>query len=310
MKYANNVGELIGNTPLIKINTLSNKTNTLILAKCEFLNPNGSMKDRVAKAMIDDALKQGIIDKNGVIIEPTSGNTGIGLASVCASYGMSFIAVMPESMSLERRALMEAFGAKLVLSKKELGMNGAIDIANKLQAKTPNSIILKQFENKSNPNIHLQTTAKEIIKDMQDSNIKIDIFISGVGTGGSFSSIAKALKQINKDTKTIAVEPSDSAVISGKNPNAHKIQGIGAGFIPKNLNTSLIDEVVTINNNDAFLYARDIAKKEGLMVGISSGANLKACYEVAKRAENKNKTILTLLYDSGERYLSSGLYSL
>ncbi len=310
MKYANSVGELIGNTPLIKINTLSNKTNTLILAKCEFLNPNGSMKDRVAKAMVDDALKQGIIDKNGVIIEPTSGNTGIGLASVCASYGMSFIAVMPESMSLERRALMEAFGAKLVLSKKELGMNGAIDIANKLQDKTPNSIILKQFENKANPNIHLQTTAKEIIKDMQDSNIKIDIFVSGIGTGGSFSAIAKALKQINKDTKTIAVEPSDSAVISGKNPNLHKIQGIGAGFIPKNLNTSLIDEVVTINNDDAFLYARDIAQKEGLMVGISSGANLKACYEVAKRVENKNKTILTLLYDSGERYLSSGLYSL
>ena len=310
MKYANNIGELIGNTPMVKINTLCKQTNTLVLAKCEFLNPNGSMKDRVAKAMIDDALKSGAIDMSGTIIEPTSGNTGIGLASICASYGMSFVAVMPESMSMERRALISAFGAKVVLSKKELGMSGAIDMANEIHKNTPNSIILKQFQNQANPNIHLQTTAKEIIRDIKDSNIKIDIFISGVGTGGSFSAIAKALKQINKNTQTIAVEPLNSSVISGKEPNPHKIQGIGAGFIPKNLDTNLIDEVIRISDDDALLYARDIAKKEGLMVGISSGANLKACYEVAQREQNKSKNILTILYDSGERYISSGLYDI
>ena len=295
MKVANNIGDLIGNTPIIKL-------KSGIYAKCEFMNPTSSIKDRIGLNMIKQALKRGDINKDTNIIEPTSGNTGIALASQCASLGLKIILTMPESMSIERRALLLALGAKLVLTPAKNGMKGAIEKANEL-AKEDNSIILQQFENKDNPSIHEKTTAIEILNDMDE---QIDIVVIACGTGGSLSGIAKVLKDKLKEIKIVAVEPELSSVISGNPPSPHKIQGIGAGFIPKNLNMDLIDEVITVSNEDAFDTARSLAKNEGLLVGISSGANVYASMQVL--SENKDKNIITILCDTGERYLSSGLY--
>lgn len=303
MKYAQNVRELIGNTPLVKINYASK--NALVLAKCEFMNPTSSIKDRIALNMVQTALNEGKIDLNSTIIEPTSGNTGIGLASVCASLGIKLILTMPESMSLERRQILAALGAKIELTSASLGMSGAIEKANELSKAIENSYILQQFANPSNPAMHEMTTAKEILKDC---NGKIDIFVSAVGTGGTISGVAKVLKEYNPKIKIVAIEPKSSAVISGSKAGTHKIQGIGAGFIPQTLNLSLIDEVIQVSDEDAFSSARDIAKNEGLFVGISSGANLFVANLLANKEENQAKTIVTILCDTGERYLSSELF--
>ena len=295
MKIANNVGELIGNTPIIKL-------KSGIYAKCEFMNPTSSIKDRIGFNMIKEALKRGDINQDTNIVEPTSGNTGIALASQCASLGLKLTLTMPESMSQERRDLLIALGATLVLTPASKGMKGAIAEANKI-AQKDNSIVLQQFENKDNPAIHENTTAIEILNDMDE---KIDIVVIACGTGGSLSGIGKVLKEKLKDVKIIAVEPELSSVISGNAPAPHKIQGIGAGFIPDNLNTDLIDEIITVSNEDAFDTSRNLAKNEGLIVGISSGANVFASLKVL--ANNKDKNIVTILCDTGERYLSSGLY--
>jgi cysteine synthase A len=306
MKIANNVTELIGNTPLVKINKLSNDTNTTILGKCEFMNPSSSVKDRIALAMIDAAIKDGKIDENTMIVEPTSGNTGIGLAMVCASKGIQLTLTMPESMSLERRQLLSALGAKLDLTPAPLGMKGAIDRATELNEEIANSFMPQQFNNPANPKVHRETTALEIIKDTDG---KIDVFVAAVGTGGSLTGISEVLKQHNPDIQIIAVEPSSSPVLSGGNPAPHKIQGIGAGFIPKVLNTEIFDEVIKVDDSDAFATSKELAKEEGLLVGISAGANVYAAKQIAARAENKGKTIVTILCDTGERYLSTSLYS-
>lgn len=303
MKYAQNVRELIGNTPLVKINYASK--NALVLAKCEFMNPTSSIKDRIALNMVQTALNEGKIDLNSTIIEPTSGNTGIGLASVCASLGIKLILTMPESMSLERRQILAALGAKIELTSASLGMSGAIEKANELSKAIENSYILQQFANPSNPAIHEMTTAQEILRDCDG---KIDIFVSAVGTGGTISGVAKVLKEYNPKIKIVAIEPKSSAVISGSKAGTHKIQGIGAGFIPQTLNLSLIDEVIQVSDEDAFSSARDIAKNEGLFVGISSGANLFVANLLANKEENQAKTIVTILCDTGERYLSSELF--
>jgi len=305
MKYAKNVTELIGNTPLVLLRGVSSKTGSTILGKCEFLNPTHSVKDRIGANMIKTALKEGKIDNDTTVIEPTSGNTGIALASVCASLGIKLILTMPSSMSLERKKLLKALGAELVLTKPELGMKGAIDKAIELSKDIKDSFIPNQFENEANPDIHRQTTALEIWKD---TNGKIDIFVASVGTGGTLTGCAQTLKSLNPNIKIVAVEPSSSAVLSGNKPSAHKIQGIGAGFIPKILNTNIYDEVIKVKDENAIKTAREIAKKEGLLVGISSGANIYAASLVAKREENKGKVIVTILCDTGERYLSSGLY--
>ncbi|MFT7004472.1 MAG: cysteine synthase A [Sulfurimonas sp.] len=306
MNIANNVTELIGNTPLVKINKLSNETNTTILGKCEFMNPSSSVKDRIALAMIDAAIKDGKINENTMIVEPTSGNTGIGLAMVCASKGIQLTLTMPESMSLERRQLLSALGAKLDLTPAPLGMKGAIDRATELNEEIENSFMPQQFNNPANPKVHRETTALEILKDT-DGNV--DIFVAAVGTGGSLTGIGEVLKQHNPNIKIIAVEPSSSPVISGGSPAPHKIQGIGAGFIPKVLNTEIFDEVIKVDDSDAFATSKELAKEEGLLVGISAGANVYAAMQIAARAENKGKTIVTILCDTGERYLSTSLYS-
>lgn len=301
MKYAKNVTQLIGNTPLIKLNTFSQ--NATILGKCEFLNPSGSIKDRIANNMIQVAIKEGKIDKNSTIIEPTSGNTGIGLATICASMGMKLILTMPSSMSIERRKLLSALGAKLVLTEPQKGMKGAVDKAIELNQEIPHSFIPQQFANPANPDIHVKTTAQEI---WDDTDGKIDIFVAAVGTGGTLSGVAKALKEKNPNIKIVAVEPDSSAVLSGNSPAPHKIQGIGAGFIPDVLDTKIIDKIIRVKDQDAFAISRQIALSEGLLVGISSGANVYASSLLA--SENKNKIITTILCDTGERYLSSGLY--
>lgn len=301
MKYAKNITELIGNTPLIKLNTFSQ--NATILAKCEFLNPTSSVKDRIANNMIKFALKEGKINKNSTIIEPTSGNTGIGLAMVCASMGLKLILTMPSSMSVERRKLLSALGAKLVLTKPEKGMKGAVEKAIEIHEQTPHSFVPQQFANPANPDIHVKTTAEEIWKDTDG---KIDIFIASVGTGGTLSGVGSMLKKKNPNIKIIAVEPNSSAVLSGNPPAPHKIQGIGAGFIPDVLDTKIIDKIIKVKDEEAFETSRLLAKNEGLLVGISSGANAYASSLIAK--ENKGKTIVTILCDTGERYLSSGLY--
>lgn len=303
MKYAKSVVELIGNTPLVQINLASN--NALVLGKCEFMNPTHSVKDRIGYNMIKVALENGKINKDTTIIEPTSGNTGIGLASVCASMGMKLILTMPASMSMERRQLLSALGATLELTPAELGMNGAVNKAIELVEKRPNSYMLSQFENDANADIHRKTTAKEILKDTDG---KIDIFVAAVGTGGTITGIGQVLKEHNPNIQVIAVEPASSPVLSGGSPAPHKIQGIGAGFVPKVLDTSIYDEVIQVSNEDAFETSRKLANTEGLLVGISAGANVFASSLVALRAENKGKTIVTILCDTGERYLSSGLY--
>ncbi len=304
---ANNIEELIGNTPLVKINSISNETGATILGKCEFMNPTSSVKDRIAFNMINEAMKSGTIDNNTTIIEPTSGNTGIGLASVCAARGLKLVLTMPESMSIERRKILTYLGAKLVLTPASEGMNGAISKANSLAKELDSAIVLQQFKNPNNPDIHRKTTAIEILKDTNNS---VDIFVAAVGTGGTLTGTSEVLKEHLPSLKSIAVEPSDSAILSGGTPAPHKIQGIGAGFIPDILNTSIYDEVVTVTNEDAYKMAQKVARQEGLLVGISAGANLHAAYQMALREENRGKTIVTILCDTAERYLSTELFDI
>ena len=299
MKVASSVIDLIGNTPLVRINSFSK--NAEILAKVEFLNPSHSIKDRIAFSMIDDAIKKGKIDKNTTIIEPTSGNTGVGLAMICAYYGLKLILTMPSSMSIERQKLLKIYGANLVLTDPSLGMKGAVEESKNIASKTTNSFIPSQFENPANPKIHELTTAREILKDTDG---KVDIFVAGFGTGGTVSGVGKALKNYNPNIKVVAVEPLSSPLLTKGQTASHKIQGIGANFVPKNLNKSVIDEFLDISDEDAFNATKDLATKEGLLVGISSGANVFAANLLAKRDENKDKTIVTILCDTGERYLS------
>ena len=304
MRYANSVTDLIGRTPLIKLNKISKKRNSLILGKCEFLNPTSSVKDRIGFNMIQEAIKKKLIDSNTTIIEPTSGNTGIALASVCASKKIKLILTMPESMSIERRKLLKFFGANIVLTPKELGMNGAIKEAKKLQKEIKNSIILNQFSNPANPDIHTKTTAIEILKDCDK---KIDIFVTSVGTGGTLSGVAKVLKNKIPNIKIVAVEPKKSAVLSGKKPSVHKIEGIGAGFIPKVLNCDIFDKIIRVSDKNAIKTSQELAK-EGIAVGISSGANVWASKKIAKKYPNS--TIVTILCDTAERYLSTDLFDI
>ena len=307
-EYKKRITELVGNTPLLEL-TNYNRQHELgakIVAKLEYFNPGGSVKDRIAKKMIEEALRSGEIDQNTTIIEPTSGNTGIGLASVCASYGLKLLIAMPETMSIERRNLMKAYGAELVLTEGPKGMKGAIEKAKELKESTPNSFIPSQFENPNNPKVHEETTGVEI---WNDTDGEIDIFVSGVGTGGTISGVGAYLRSKKPDVKIIAVEPADSPVLSEKRAGAHKIQGIGAGFVPDTLNTKIYDEIITVTNDAAFETGREIAKKEGVLVGISSGAALWAATQVAKRPENAGKTIVVLLPDTGERYLSTVMFS-
>ncbi|MCT7580926.1 cysteine synthase A [Aliarcobacter butzleri] len=306
MGYAKNITELIGNTPLVQLQKASNESGATVLGKCEFLNPTHSVKDRIGTNMINTALKEGLINKDTIVIEPTSGNTGIALASVCAALGIKLILTMPASMSIERRRLLQALGAKLVLTPPEKGMKGAIEKANELKEETPNSFIPQQFANKANPEIHRLTTAQEILKDTDG---KIDIFIAAVGTGGTLTGTGEVLKAHNPNIKIIAVEPEASPVLSGGNPGPHKIQGIGAGFVPDILNTKIYDEIIQVSNDSAIETSRQLAQNEGLLVGISAGANAYVASQVAARPENKGKTIVTILCDTGERYLSSGLYN-
>lgn len=302
MKVIHSIAEAIGKTPLLKMRALSNEAGANIYAKCEFLNPSGSVKDRIALGMIEDGLKNGTIHQNTTIIEPTSGNTGIGLASICAAKGIKLILTMPESMSIERRKLMAALGAKLVLTPKEQGMKGAVNRALELQQEIKDSFILQQFENFANPKSHRETTALEILDALE----KVDVLVSAVGTGGTLSGVGEMLKSKNPDVKIIAVEPINSPVLSGGQPGPHKIQGIGAGFIPKILQTDLIDEILKVDVEWAIAESRKAARQEGILIGISSGANLWAAKEIAKKYPNVN--IVTFLCDTGERYLSTDLY--
>lgn len=305
MKFANNVTELIGNTPLVKLQAASEKSGATVLGKCEFMNPTHSVKDRIGTNMIKAALEQNLINENTTVIEPTSGNTGIALASVCAGLGIKLILTMPSSMSIERRKLLKALGAELVLTEPEKGMKGAVEKANELAEKTENSFVPQQFANGANPDIHRKTTAKEIL---DDTDGKVDILVAAIGTGGSITGIGEVLKQHNPDIQVIAVEPEASPVLSGGKPGPHRIQGIGAGFVPDVLNTTVYDEVVQVSNEDAIAASRNLASSEGLLVGISAGANAFIAEQVAARPENKGKTIVTILCDTGERYLSVGLY--
>ena len=305
MKFANNVTELIGNTPLVKLQKASENSGATVLGKCEFMNPTHSVKDRIGTNMIKDALEKGLINEDTTVIEPTSGNTGIALASVCAGLGIKLILTMPSSMSIERRKLLKALGAKLVLTEPEKGMKGAVEKANELAEKTENSFVPQQFANGANPDIHRKTTAQEILKDTDG---KVDILVAAIGTGGTITGIGEILKQHNPNIQVIAVEPEASPILSGGKPGPHKIQGIGAGFVPDILNTTVYDEVVQVSNENAIAASRDLAKNEGLLVGISAGANAYVAQEVASRPENKGKTIVTILCDTGERYLSVGLY--
>jgi cysteine synthase A len=304
---ADNIEALIGNTPLVRINTLSKKTGATILGKCEFMNPTSSVKDRIAFNMINEAMKSGRITTESTIIEPTSGNTGIGLAAVCAARGLKLILTMPDSMSIERRKLLTYLGAELVLTPAAKGMNGAIDKANALEKEIDNAIVLQQFNNTDNPDIHRKTTAREILNDTKG---KVDIFVAAVGTGGTLTGTSEILKAEIPALEAIAVEPENSAVLSGRTAGAHKIQGIGAGFIPGILNTEIYNEVITVSNEDAFSMAQMVAKKEGLLVGISSGANLYAASVVAARPQNKGKVIVAILCDTAERYLSTELFDI
>ena len=306
-KIAQSLVELIGKTPLLELSKAEKdqRLRARVLAKLEYLNPGRSVKDRVGYALIEQAEKQGLLGRNTVIIEPTSGNTGVGLALVAARRGYKLILTMPDSMSIERRTLLRSLGAKLVLTPAYEGMPGAIRKAQELAEQT-NAFIPQQFANEANPEVHRQTTAKEIWDDTEG---KVDIFVAGVGTGGTVTGVGEVLKQLNPKVKVVAVEPYDSAVLSGEKPGPHKLQGIGAGFTPQVLNTKVYDEVFKVKNEDAFAASRQLAKTEGTLVGISSGAAAHAAIEIAKRPENAGKTIVVLLPDTGERYLSTKLFS-
>lgn len=307
-KIAKKLTDLIGNTPLLELSNYEKNHNldAKVIAKLEYFNPASSVKDRIAFAMIADAEEKGILKADSIIIEPTSGNTGIGLAFVAAAKGYKLTLTMPETMSIERRNLLKALGANIVLTPGPEGMKGAIAKAEELKATTLNGVILQQFENPANPAIHRKTTAEEIWKDTDG---QVDIFVSGVGTGGTVSGVGEVLKQRNPKIQIVAVEPADSPVLSGGKPGPHKIQGIGAGFIPKTYDGSVVDEVIQVRNDDAILTSRILAREEGLLVGISSGAAIFAATELAKRPENKGKNIVAILPDTGERYLSTVLYS-
>ena len=307
MKIYEKITDTIGGTPLVELKNLEKEFNlkARLVAKVESFNPGGSVKDRIAFAMIEDAEKQGLINKDTVLIEPTSGNTGIGLAMVAASKGLRLIIAMPETMSVERRNLMKAYGAELVLTEGAKGMKGAIAKAEELAKETPNSFIPSQFTNMANPRMHYLTTGPEIYKD---SDGEVDIFVAGVGTGGTISGVGKFLKEKKANIKVVAVEPESSPVLSKGTPGPHKIQGIGAGFVPQTLDTNIYDEIITVANEKAFEMGRKVAKTEGLLVGISSGAALTAAIELAKREENAGKMIVALLPDTGERYLSTAMF--
>ncbi len=307
-KIYTSADQLIGRTPLLELTHIEkeNKLEAKIIAKLEYFNPAGSVKDRIAKAMIDDAEEKGLLKKDSVIIEPTSGNTGIGLASVAAARGYRIIIVMPETMSVERRQLMAAYGAELVLTEGAKGMKGAIARADELAKEIPNSFIPGQFVNPANPEAHRKTTGPEI---WEDTDGKVDIFVAGVGTGGTVTGVGSYLKSKNPDVKVVAVEPATSAVLSTGVAGAHKIQGIGAGFVPDVLDTGVYDEIITVSNEDAFATGKEIGKQEGVLVGISSGAAVQAAIELAKRPENKGKNIVVLLPDTGDRYLSTPLFA-
>ncbi|WP_425805033.1 cysteine synthase A [Desulfitobacterium sp. Sab5] len=308
MTIYKSITDLVGKTPLLELTHLekANNLEATLLAKLEYFNPAGSVKDRIAKAMVDDAEAKGLLKPNSVIIEPTSGNTGIGLASVAAARGYKIILTMPETMSVERRNLLKAYGAELVLTEGAKGMKGAIAKAEELAASTPNSYIPSQFTNAANPAIHRATTGPEI---WEDTNGTVDIFVAGVGTGGTVTGVGEYLKSKNPNVKIVAVEPAASPVLSKGVSGPHKIQGIGPGFVPDTLNTGVYDEVITVENEDAFAIGRAIAIHEGVLVGISSGAALWAATELAKRPENKGKTIVALLPDTGERYLSTPMFA-
>lgn len=308
MKTYERITDLIGGTPLLELKNYKqeNDLDATILAKLEYFNPAGSVKDRIAKAMIDEAEEKGLLKPDSVIIEPTSGNTGIGLAAVAASRGYKIILTMPETMSVERRNLLKAYGAELVLTDGVKGMKGAIAKAQELAAETPNSFIPSQFTNTANPAAHRKTTGPEIWKDTDG---KVDIFVAGVGTGGTVSGVGGFLKSQNPNVKIVAVEPAGSPVLSKGTPGPHKIQGIGAGFVPDTLDTDIYDEIITVENEEAFATGRALARKEGLLVGISSGAAVFAATALAKRPENKGKVIVALLPDTGERYLSTPMFS-
>jgi len=300
---ANNITELIGKTPLIRLSRMCSEAEVLL--KAEFFNPLSSVKDRIGLSMIEAAEKEGKLKPGSVIIEPTSGNTGIALAFIAAQRGYRLILVMPDTMSVERRKLLKIFGAEVVLTPGAEGMRGAVNKANELAEKYPGSLILQQFENPANPEIHRRTTAEEI---WQDTNGRVDIFVAGVGTGGTLTGVGEVLKARNPQVKIVAVEPTDSPVLSGGKPGPHKIQGIGAGFVPKVLNTSIIDEIIQVRAEDAGAVSRELARKEGILVGISAGANVWAALQLARRPENKGKTIVTIGCDTGERYLSTWLF--
>ena len=307
-KIYQKITDLIGGTPLLELTNYEKKNNleATVLGKLEYFNPAGSVKDRIAKAMVDEAEQEGKLKEGSVIIEPTSGNTGIGLASVAAARGYKIIITMPETMSIERRNLLKAYGAELVLTDGAKGMKGAIEKAKELAETTENSFIPSQFTNPANPAYHRATTGPEI---WADTDGKVDIFVAGVGTGGTVTGVGQYLKSQNPDVKVVAVEPAGSPVLSQGKAGAHKIQGIGAGFVPETLDTKVYDEIITVENEDAFKTGRDIARSEGVLVGISSGAAVWAATELAKRPENKGKTIVALLPDTGERYLSTPLFA-
>jgi len=306
MNVAKDITQLIGKTPLVQINKLAKESQANIFAKLEFYNPGSSVKDRLGYALIKDAEERGILTKDSVIIEPTSGNTGIGLAITCAVKGYKLLVTMPESMSIERRNLIKAFGAEVILTPAEEGMKGSIEKANKLAEQYENAYIPMQFQNIANVEIHKRTTAQEV---WNDTDGQVDIFVAGVGTGGTISGVGEILKEKNENVQIVAVEPSDSPVLSGGGSGKHKIQGIGAGFIPDILNQKVIDEIFTVENETALQTARDMASKEGIFSGISSGAILHAAIEIGKRKENKDKNIVAVVCDTGERYLSTPLFN-